>query len=291
MRTHQADIAHQLTQRGVIRRRDHPELARAMERLIAKGVLRPVLPGVYAPALETGRFTTRVAAVMAAYPDAVLIRRAAAKVSFWPSITADTVACSVRAEDQVGFVFSRQPVPPELVVESHGIRYTTPALTALDLCRDVGGDGIDNVLRTRAATLGQLHLALELTRGRRGSPDRRQLLLDSRDQPWSTGERDCHRLLRAAGITGWRANVEVWADGARYYLDVGFAELKVAIEIDGLLHRDDLMTFETDRTRQNALVLDGWLVLRFTTRMLADRPGQVIASVVRALAERGKLAR
>ena len=53
-------------------------------------------------------------------------------------------------------------------------------LTALDLCATVGGDAIDQALRTRATTLGQLYRALELTGGRKGNRSKRQLLLDSR---------------------------------------------------------------------------------------------------------------
>ena len=80
-----------------------------------------------------------------------------------------------------GFRFDRRRVPPELVHERHGLRMTVPALTALDLCAELGGDAIDQALRTRTATLEGLHRALELTGHRRGNQDRRALLLDSRD--------------------------------------------------------------------------------------------------------------
>jgi very-short-patch-repair endonuclease len=45
-----------------------------------------------------------------------------------------------------------------------------------------------------------------------------------------------------------------------------FRELKLAIEIDGRLFHTAAEVFETDRGRQNTLVLDGWCVLRFTWR-------------------------
>ena len=54
-----------------------------------------------------------------------------------------------------------------------------------------------------------LHRAMELTAARAGNQTRRQLLLDSRDEPWSEAERLFHRLLREAGITGWKANQPV----------------------------------------------------------------------------------
>ena len=49
-------------------------------------------------------------------------------------------------------------------------------------------------------------------------------------------------------------------------------------------HEDDPDIFENDRLRQNALVLSGWRVLRFTYAMLINEPAQVIATIRRALA-------
>jgi very-short-patch-repair endonuclease len=41
--------------------------------------------------------------------------------------------------------------------------------------------------------------------------------------------------------------------------------------------------FETDRSRQNQLVLDGWCVLRFTWTMIEERPETVLAMVREAI--------
>jgi very-short-patch-repair endonuclease len=169
-------------------------------------------------------------------------------------------------------------------VERRGVRFTSPALTALDLCDELGGDGIDTALRTRAATLNGMRAAIESTRGRAGNHHRRRLLLDSRDEPWSAAERLIHRLLRAAGITGWRANLAVPTLGSIYYLDVGFERQMLAVEIDGRLHETDRGTFESDRWRQNQLVLQGWRVLRFTWSMLTQHPELVIQAIRQALA-------
>ena len=142
---------------------------------------------------------------------------------------------------------------------------------------------MDQVLRTRTATLAGMHEALRLTGWRAGNRERRALLLDSRDEPWSAAERVCHRLLRAGGITGWHANLPVRLRGQRYFLDVGFPGLRLVIEIDGRLHQTDPDLFESDRWRQNDLVLDGWTVLRFTWRMLEDHPDRVVELVHEAI--------
>ena len=118
------------------------------------------------------------------------------------------VTCSLRHQrrPQHGYEFTRRQIPAERVVDRAGLRLTSPALTALDLCATVGGEAIDQALRTRATTLAHLQRAMELTTARVGNPTRRQLLLDSRSEPWLEAERSLHRLLRAAGITGWQAN-------------------------------------------------------------------------------------
>ena len=117
-----------------------------------------------------------------------------------------------------------------------------------------------------------MYEALARTANRIGNPERMRLLLDSRDLPWSAAERLAHNLLRRAGIRGWKANASVVLEGRQYYIDIAFRRIKVAIEIDGRLHETDEDLFESDRWRQNALVGDGWRVLRFTWDMLREHP-------------------
>jgi very-short-patch-repair endonuclease len=267
---------------GVIVRRQHLELAGAIKTLKAAGRLVPVLPGVYVvPALQAD-FRTRVLAAVSWDPDVVLTGETAARLTFWPELTSATVECATRWQraDQPGYVFSRRVVPPELVVDRGRLRVADPAITALDLCGTRGGDGIDRALRARATTLDRMRWAFELSPRRAGNRDRRWLLLDSRDEPWSAAERLCHRLLRDARVQGWKPNWPVHVRGSTYYLDVAFPRLKIVLEIDGRLHEEDPKIFENDRWRQNALVLDGWWVLRFTWRMLEDHPDKVLAAVL-----------
>ena len=285
MRAFREDVQQVLATEGVIVRRDHPKLIGTIERLVRNGNLRPVLPGVYAEPGACDSIRTRILAVMHWDPDAVLLGSAAAWVSFWPEIRMTHISCSVRhhRRTQAGFEFTRRHIPSELVVSRSGLRYTSPALTALDLCATVGGDAIDQALRTRATTLAHLQRAMELTGGRKGNRTKRQLLLDSRAEPWSEAERSFHRLLRNAGITGWRANRPVVLDHSTFYVDILFRKLRLVIEIDGRLYHTGAEVFETDRWRQNLLVLDGWWMLRFTWTMIEERPEEVIAMVREAI--------
>ena len=285
MRAFREDIQQILATEGVIVRRDHPKLVGTIERLVRNGNLRSVLPGVYAEPGACDSIQTQIRALMRWDPDAVLIGSAAAWVSFWPELRVEAVECALRHSraTQTGYCFTRRHIPAELVVNRSGLRYTTPALTALDLCATVGGDAIDQALRTRATTLAQLHQAMELTAARVGNRTRRELLLESRAEPWSKAERLFHRLLRDAGITGWQANRPVVLDDSTFYVDILFRRLKLVIEIDGRLYHTGAEVFESDRWRQNLLVLNGWFVLRFTWTMVEEHPERVIAMVREAI--------
>lgn len=95
----------------------------------------------------------------------------------------------------------------------------------------------------------------------------------------SAAERLFARLLRDAGITGWKANQRV----AGYEVDVVFHDARIVVEIDGFAFHGDAETFVRDRNKQNTLALAGYVVLRFTWRDLTDCPGRVIAEVKRAI--------
>lgn len=285
MRVSADDIHDILAARGVIAVRDHPALRGAIEWRVRTGELAAVLPGVYAPVAVARLASTRIAAVAACDPDAVLTHEAAAAASFWPALVVPAVRCTVRHQraPRPGFEFARGHIPAELVWRRGLLRLTSPALTALDLCETLGGDAIDHALRTRATTIDLMREALALTPKRAGNPLRRQLLLDSRDEPWSAAERVFHRLLRAAGITGWTANNPLRLGDRTIHPDVVFRHLRLVVEIDGRKFHHDPEVFEADRHRQNLLVLHGWRVLRITWLMISTEPDQVIALVRAAM--------
>lgn len=270
---------------GLVVRREHPGQTHTIDWLIRTGRLVPVLPGVYAAPEHAGLPLLRMRAVVRSYPDAVLTGAAAARHSFWPAAPLPVVSAAVgrKVAPQPGFVLSRRVVPPELVVEQGGLRYTSPALAAVDLATAEWAEPIDRALRSRTATLSGMYEALLATSHRRGHADRRRLLLDSRDDPWSEAERRAHRLLRAAHLRGWRGNRPVVVGGRLYYIDISFGASRLAIEIDGRLHELDEDLFESDRWRQNALVRAGWRVLRFTWTMLVDHPELVVQEIRAAL--------
>jgi very-short-patch-repair endonuclease len=270
---------------GVLVRRRHPELIGTLDWLVRTGRLVRVLPGVYAPPEVADQPLTRMRAICAAQPDAVLVGAAAARISFWPGVPLGVVQAAVATQlrASAGICYSRRRVPAELVVEAPPLRFTTPALTALDLSTLDDASAVDIALRSRMATLAQMRAALGATPGRAGNRERLRVLVDSRDEPWSEAERRAHRLLHAARITGWTANLAVQVRGRRYYLDIAFLRERLVVEIDGRIHEQDLGLFESDRWRQNALVQAGWRVLRFTWSMLVDHPEEFLREIRTAL--------
>jgi len=207
---------------GLLVRRDHPDLGGSVDWLIREGRLAPVLPGVYAASEIARTWQIRARALALRHRDAVLLGAVAARVSFWPAAPLDHVEAAVSSlvKPQPGFIFSRRRIPAELIAERDGLRYSVPALTAIDLATFACSDAIDVALRVRAATLGGMYDALQRTPHRAGNQERLKLLIDSRNEPWSAAERISHRLLRAAGIRGWETNLPVRSAGHVFYIDV-----------------------------------------------------------------------
>lgn len=256
---------------GAVGRRDHPELRNAIRHALARGVLVPLLPGTYSVARS---FETLVAAVRLWDPDAVLTGATAAKLSWWPELQVDVVTAMVRrpSEREVpGLLLRRGTVDPDLVFEREGLRLVHPAWSALELTDTLGGEAIDQALRRRATSLPAMRWAMGRMEGRPGNVSRRRLLLDSRDEPWSELEREGHRELRRARITGWRGNQRiVLPNGQVRYVDVAFLGLKLAVELDSWEHHSSYESFVDDRRKDIELTLQGWTVLRFTKATMAD---------------------
>jgi hypothetical protein len=142
-------------------------------------------------------------------------------------------------------------VPAELVVSRAGLRYTSPALTALDLCESHGGDAIDEALQARATTLRNLHHALQLTSARLGNAERRRLLLDPKDQPGQLRNASSAGFFETQELPPGRRTSSL-CSVARCSSSMSSSEgVKLTVELDGRLYHSGSEVFETDRWRQN----------------------------------------
>jgi hypothetical protein len=89
----------------------------------------PVLPGIYALPESAHNVEVMMRAVNLRQPDAVVFGAAAARASFWPDAPLRTVdvAAPTRLARRPGYRFSRRRIPPELIIERDGLRYTAAA--------------------------------------------------------------------------------------------------------------------------------------------------------------------
>ena len=286
------EIERLIREHGYIAIADHPGLRHQLQYLQRRRLLRPLCPGHLVRAGTEDDPDLRIRVVSAWHPDGVLLGAAAARASFAPDIAVPVIvmATTRKRRSPAGVRLVRWQVPDEHVAEHHGLRHTRPALTALDLARDDDGATIDEVLRRGLATLAHLHRALRATPYRLGNPVRRFLVDDSRDEPWSPAERLAHRILRAAGITGWSTNLRVSLPQGRHgFIDIAFDHLGIAIEIDGHGHHghtENRAQFEQDRWKRSSIAADGWTVLQLTYRQLTEQLDWVLDVVSRTIQQR-----
>jgi very-short-patch-repair endonuclease len=58
-------------------------------------------------------------------------------------------------------------------------------------------------------------------------------------------------------------------------VDFAWPELRIVVEVDSSFHEEPI-ALETDRSRDQALLAEGWLIFRVTWRQLHDDPDRVL---------------
>lgn len=265
---------------------------RQIDRRVSTGRWLVITPGVYLAAdhefSEEAR--VRAAALWAGEPSTISGVAAAWWHGLWPElppVVEVTVPVRRCLAARTGIRVRRRDLSEHDRVGVRGLWVTDVPLTVLEAAVAVGEHGqrlLDQALqrRVRYATLHRAHCR---NAGRRGATKAGQLLDVAADRAASAAERKLVRLLRAAGLTGWRQHYR----HSGYELDFAFPDPQVAVEVDGWAWHHDAGTFGRDRARQNSLVLAGWSVLRFTWRDLAHRPSEVIHQIRAAIGDDRKL--
>lgn len=258
----------------------------AIRRRARSGAWHRIHPGVYLPADRAFTDEARVrAAVLGAGPGAAAHGCTAAwwhgLIANAPPVVEVTVPRHRFVRQLDGVRIRRRDLSHLDLVGLRDLWLTEVALTVLESAVALGPDGpalLDRALQRRVR-FAALHRAQCRNLGRYGSTQAGQLLAAASDRAGSQAERILIRLLKQAGIRGWR--LHQWHLG--YELDLSFARERVVIEVDGWAWHVDRDRFQADRVRQNALVNGGWRVLRFTWHDLTTRPGAVIGEVRAAL--------
>jgi very-short-patch-repair endonuclease len=268
-------------------------------RLVRSGRLNQRAPGVF---------------LVAGAPDGPAIDLAAACLS-------TTGVASHRSAAHLLGLLDSPPSRPEVTVgptqsvRNRAILHRSSDLLRGDVIR-VGGIRITNATRTlvdlgavvpaftlEAAFERALHAGLttfdrvvrrffQVARsGRPGVGTLRPLLI-GRDPTLEPAASDLEslllRILRDRGLPTPVRQFEVFLGERQCFVDVAYPDLKILIEGDGFGVHTTREAFETDRDRQNLLVLAGWLVLRFTWRQLCRQPDRVAAIVSNAHAQRSR---
>jgi len=200
-----------------------------------------------------------------------------------PRVVEVTVPRNSHGRAGPGVRLRRRDLCDDDVVEHRGLRVTAPALTALEAAARAGGPAImDTALQRSGLRLAELQRAHLRNRGRHGAVAARRMLEAAAGGARSEAERRIVHLLRAADITGWKANYPV----GKYVVDIAFPAARVAIEVDGWAFHSDPQAFQNDRNRQNKLSLNGWTVLRFTWLDITQHPDNVLAEIHAAISAR-----
>ncbi len=92
-------------------------------------------------------------------------------------------------------------------------------------------------------------------------------------------------LLTRAGLAPEELQWKLYDDNGLLYarLDLAWPSVMVSIEADGRRYHDELEPVYSDRSRGNAVGIDGWTVLRYTWWDVKRRPEWIIDQVRRSL--------
>lgn len=142
---------------------------------------------------------------------------------------------------------------------------------------------LDRALQRRV-NLAEIELALVRLAGCRGATRATALVAAAQDGAAAESERLLVRLLRQSDISGWVVNKPLAVAGRRRFPDFLFSAHKLIIEVDGWAFHHQADRFDDDRRRQNALILQGWRVLRFTWHQLSHQPAEVVSEIRAAMA-------
>lgn len=191
-----------------------------------------------------------------------------------------------------GLLIHGDRVDADEVGSIEGVPVTTATRTALDLaCWYPLGEAvtaIDALARAADLRLSAVLSLAQRTPGRRRIRQAREALglVDAGSQ--SPRETMLRLWLVEAGLPKPQTQIPVYGDNGSpiAYLDMGWPELRVAVEYDGEQHRTDRSQYRWDVRRREIPERQGWIVIRV---LAGDSRTDVIRRVRAALARRTSL--
>lgn len=274
---------HQLRAAGIQRN--------ALAHRIRVGRMHPVLPRVYLVGRPQRDVIGRMmAAALYFRGDALVTELAAAQL--WGLLDTTQV---LKPNDPISvlLVGRNSEEPPGIRVRRtkallkqdirwrHGIPVTSPALTILRLAGQMGDLELETVLsagfRKRLVRRSQLDDVMARYPGAKGIATLRGLLehTESLRDTRSRYERKLLRLLKDADLPLPITNT--WVGGVE--VDGVWPDLKLVLEFDGWQWHGERDGFETDRLRDQRVLIAGHQTLRVTARQIDWRPYALVARI------------
>ena len=264
----------------------------AVRRRVLAGRLHRLYPGVYSYGRRTLTAYGRVlAAVAACGPLAAASHRTAA--ALWdlrPSERLEVIvpSASGRRHPPGVRLHRHATLRPQDVTSVHDIPVTTVARTLLDLASVVKPQQLEAAVRqaddAELFDLGEVEEVVAAYPRHRGARRLRELLAELRDRDvhltFSELERAFLALCDDYGLPRPRTNALV--NG--YRVDFHWPGTPVIVEADSWRWHRGRARFESDRLRDQHLILAGYLVLRVTHHQLVSQPHAVAHRIARLLA-------
>ncbi|MGW6376933.1 DUF559 domain-containing protein [Rhodococcus sp. NPDC055112] len=227
-----------------------------------RGRYTRLAPGIYCICDPTPHALCSAAVLW--QPTAVLSHRTAAWV--WnmlpaPTVIEATVPAHVSVRPLSWLRLYRRAVAKENVTSAWAMPVVDPERAMLDsvtvLSRREADALVDTHIRTTVNARKLQQMCVD-DAGRKGVREQRRQLYAAAGWAASEPERMFGRALAAR-----RCKLEPNHPVGNYYCDFVDERSRTIVEIDGREFHSEPEVFRKDRRRQNRLVLDGWLVLRY----------------------------
>jgi very-short-patch-repair endonuclease len=249
----------------------------------------------FLPRALSGDFRVRTAAVLLTAPERAVVSHLSAAALWGVAIPMRkddgrvhvTVATGSAIRGRADRCIHRSPIDADEITRLDGFPVTTPARTWRDLAavlQEPALLAVTDQLLARRCSAADLTAQLKHRPLGRGAARARAVLPVADARAESPMESVLRWLLHAARVPTPELQFVVRDPDGSFIgrADLAWPDRKVLVEFDGDVHRERDV-FVNDLRRQNRLIAEGWIVLRFTSADVLGRPDAVISEIRRAL--------
>lgn len=279
-----------------------------LRHLVAHGVVRPLLRGVYVATATPDSIDLRAQAAGLVLPEHAVVcdlcaawlhgidLLAYAEQVLVPDLDIVSVA-GHEGSRRRGVLGGKRTLLPEDVMEVHGIRVTTPLRTACDVARLRGRlramAALDEFRRAFAISEAELLAVLPRFAGQRGVIQLRELIPLSTDQADSQPESWVRLMIHDEGLP--LPQPQVWSQvpgWGRVRTENAYPHLRIVVEYDGEEFHTSADDREHDALRRAALREHDWVIIVIGKDDLGARARLVwLAELAAAIHDRAPEAR